>query len=549
MCLYICMINQVVPNNAQNQAFSNFVQPENGWYLRAPIKKEEGNNSKHYGTSIAVGAMVVGFGLLGLTKGAIPKTVTKYLEKLKLKLEHKTSKGGRFQSFYRQAAKGIASFLKKTESINNLTSLKDVLFQKFMFGKDGKATFTRRIHEGITSFFNRISRNTVNKSYAKTHKKFASLNEYFTSLNEHILRSNPNAAADIEAINQRIARVNDGLNKGFGINARNNRLAEMEKATDGLFDYFWSASFGDVRNFKSKNMWQSFIAEDFMIPYKMKTSNDVGMLRQAITHDIIDNYKATMKAIGNINKFVNPADNATNDILIQLRKNLNKYKKLSGDNEVAERTALNSEIMANLRKLSEVFQQNSTQFGYSSEAVASISKYTKEVESIISKNSKGELQEILTAYKKLLPRVEYLRLRHHVQKTIKSLDKSIDVETVQYVDKARDLKLGSAPTDILSILGAVGVVGWFLGKSKDKDERISATLRYGIPAVGAIATSLYSTAKLVSGGKAIALGLISGKIMNIIGSQVDYLRKHYSVDVSLQNKQIVKPQSDTVSQN
>ncbi len=541
------MINQVVPNNVQNRTFSDFSQPENGWYLRAPIQNTDEKNKKHYGKTIVIGTMFVGFGILALMKGAVPKTMTKYLEKLKFKLEEKTMKGGRLQSFYRKMADGVTSFLKKTESVNNFTSLKDVLFQKFMFGKDGKSKFTKKIHQGITAFFNKLSRNTVNTSYAKTHKKFANLNEYFTNLNEQILMQNPNAASDIERINQRIVRVNEALNKGFGINARNSRLAEMEKATDGLYDYFWNASFGDVRNFKSKNMWQSFIAEDFMIPFKMKISNEVGILRQAITHDIIDNYKATMKAIDNINKFVNPADSATNDVLYQLRKNLDKYKKLSGDNELVERAALNSEIMLNLRQLSDTFQQNASKYNYSGDAVSSISKYTKEVESIISKNSKGELQEILTAYKKLLPRKEYLKLRSQVNQAIKSLDNSIDTETVKYVDKARDLKLGSAPTDILSILGAIGTVGWYLGKSKDNDERISASLRYGIPAIGAIATSLYSTAKLVSGGKSLALGLLSGWVMNIIGSQIDYLRKQYSVDISLQNKRIVKPQSDIVS--
>ena len=175
-----------------------------------------------------------------------------------------------------------------------------------------------------------------------------------------------------------------------------------------------------------------------------------------------------------------------------------------------------------------------------------MSNYVREVEDIISKNSKGELQEILTAYKKILPRKDYLRLRRHVMKAVKSLDKSIEIETVQYVDKARDLKLGSAPTDIISIIGTVGIVGWFLGKSKDKDQRISSSLRYGIPAIGAIATTLYGTARLVSGGKSMALGLISGKIMKIIGEKVDDTRKKYSLDVSLQNKTIIKPQPDTV---
>lgn len=136
------------------------------------------------------------------------------------------------------------------------------------------------------------------------------------------------------------------------------------------------------------------------------------------------------------------------------------------------------------------------------------------------------MEEILTTYKALLPRDKYLKLKAEVAKAVKSLDKSIEIETVQYVDKARDLKLGAAPTDVLSILTTVGAVGYYVSKSDNKDERISASLKYGIPAIGAIATSLFCTAKLISGGKAMFFGLASGWVINKIGVFVDDLRKN-----------------------
>ena len=333
------------------------------------------------------------------------------------------------------------------------------------------------------------------------------------------------------------------------MNARNERLREIHSATDGLFDFFWDASFKDVRNFKSKNMWQTFIAEDYMLPAKMKLANKTSVLRQAITHDIVDNYKATKKALDNIQKFISPADSATNDILAELRKNLNSYKKLSGDNELVQRNVLNKEISANLKKLSDCYGRKSKEFGYNSEAVNSIASYVAEVEDVIAKSSKGELQEILTIYKKYLPRKEYLKLKSQVESAIKSLDNSIDIETVQYVDKARDLRLGSAPTDVLSIVGTVGAVGYYLNKADGKDEKISASLKYGIPAIGAIATSLYSTARLISGGKSMAFGIVSGMIISKIGEAVDNLRKKYALDVSFHTKEMkdmFKPQSDKV---
>ena len=108
------------------------------------------------------------------------------------------------------------------------------------------------------------------------------------------------------------------------------------------------------------------------------------------------------------------------------------------------------------------------------------------------------------------------------------------------------MKLGSAPTDVLSILAAVGAVGYYLGHAENKDEKTSVSLKYGIPAIGAIATSLYCTARLVSGGKAILFGLLSGWAMNKAGVLVDDTRKKYSVDISFKNKTLVKSQPDKV---
>ena len=152
----------------------------------------------------------------------------------------------------------------------------------------------------------------------------------------------------------------------------------------------------------------------------------------------------------------------------------------------------------------------------------------------------------MTAYKEILPRKEYLKLKSRVNSAVRSLDKSIDIETNQYFDKARDLRLGSAPTDVLSILMTGGAVGYYLNKSDNKDEKCSVAIKYGIPAIGAIATSLYCTARLVSGGKAMFFGLISGWLMNKAGVLVDDARKKYSIDVSLINKSKQKSQPETV---
>lgn len=548
------MINSVYTTTMKNSPFSDFKQPQNGYYISVPIDEktqEEVKKEKSHklGTTITLSALAVGFGTLAIFSGRLNKGATKYLNKWRVMLEQKIAKGGKYQNFYRYALAKIESFLGKTESINNFTSFKDVICQRLMWGKDGQRTFTRRIHEGITRGFNKISRSTVNSSYASTQERFSRLTEYFTSINEEILRSKPSdtvVANAVNSLNTKIASVNRNLENGFGINARTERLKEVNKATDGLFEYFWNASLSDIKNFRTKDMWQSYIAETYMQPAKNKLAADTSALRRLISHNISDSYKASSGFVDELQKLVNPSDLATNEVLNSIRSGLTKYKKLSGAQEATERADLCKEISQNLKKLVDSFRTVATEQKYDDDALKSVVEFVSKIEKVISNNSKGELEEILTTYKALLPRDKYLKLKAEVAKAVKSLDKSIEIETVQYVDKARDLKLGAAPTDVLSILTTVGAVGYYVSKSDNKDERISASLKYGIPAVGAIATSLFCTAKLISGGKAMFFGLASGWVINKIGVFVDDLRKKYSLDVSFRPKDFLKPQSDKV---
>lgn len=536
------MINQVGGNNSV-RAFRDFSQPKNGYIIVPEQKKEDEQaptqisdkiRSKIKGKAIGVSAVVVGFLTLGLMKGVMPKSFTKLLDKWKIALEKKVSLDKNTKNIYNHILDKLNKFRERIESVNNFTTLKDVGLQRLMYGKKGQRTFTRKIHEGITKIFDRISRNTVNSSYANTQKKFATLNEYLSSLNERIAResSDPEAKKLIDSIRTRMVNVNKIFEHGFGLNARNNRLQQMNEAYEGLFDYFWNSSLKDIKNFKSKNMWSSYIAEDYLQADKKELVKSTRFLRKAISNNIDDDYFTSIETINNIRKFINPNDIDTIKTIQDLRKSLLKYKKLSGGNAVADRVTQKQDILAKLKQLSTSINSEK----YSSETVKEISEQINDIQSVISSSSKGELQEILSLYKKILPEKEYKQLKTKITKTIKSLDESIDTETNRYFDKARDLKLGAGPTDVMSILGTAGTVAWLVGKSKDKDEVISAALKYGIPAVGAIATSLFCTARLISGGKALIFGLASGWVINKIGELTDDMRKQYSLQASIHRK-------------
>ena len=139
----------------------------------------------------------------------------------------------------------------------------------------------------------------------------------------------------------------------------------------------------------------------------------------------------------------------------------------------------------------------------------------------------GKLEELLSVYKQLLPKSEYSKIEKLYRAWLKSLDKSIKLETEDYFSKLRDLAMGSAPTDVLTILGSLGILGYNLAKSKDNDQRTSIALKYGIPALTGIGASLYFNAKLFAGSKALICSSILSFAVNRLGAWADNNLKQY----------------------
>ena len=87
------MVDQVLAagNYAQQRsAFNNFKQPQNGYYINTSfLNTQEEKKEHHLGKTIAISALVVGFGTLALFSGGFNKGFAKLLDKWKLKLEQK----------------------------------------------------------------------------------------------------------------------------------------------------------------------------------------------------------------------------------------------------------------------------------------------------------------------------------------------------------------------------------------------------------------------------------------------------------------------------
>ena len=555
-----------VQNNIVNIQQNPFAKSRSSYYITTGTaqdifdagEKNKAKKRKKTGLIIVTSSLAAAIGIFALVKG-LPKNTYRWLQKWGRHLESNVNKrksagkSGPVTTFYNKLLKNVTVWSEKAKGVNNIGSLKDLLFTKVMY----KNKYTRKIHEKITTVFERMARKSVVSAYKSTDKQFVKLFENYSEMNKAILKDNPDRLVTVNNVTKKASEWIDelrvkqnnikiGLERGFGAKARQSRYIRMKKATDGLEDKVWR-TFANKRDTQRNNkILTTFIAEDAIAADKLAITRRVDLARNKITHSILDNYHASSKALDNINSFLDPRDQKSYELIKELRSKLNTYKKLSGHDEKQLRGKVNEEILAGLKSVSEHLTKTSEQFNYDKSAISQVTAYIDEIENILGKSSKGEIQEILSIYKRLLPQEEYLKLRGKTTKTLNSLDKAIKTENDLFYDKLRDLKLGSGPTDALSLVGSIGGVGLGLTTADNKDERISATLEYGIPIIGSVATSIALTVGLVAGIKAMVISGLSGMAMNIVGSKVDKSRKQYNKKhEDIKHAEVVKAEINT----
>ena len=500
-----------------------------------PILSEEKNiNQKNNksGKAYTIVTLAAVCSFVMLSKG-FQKNANKFLTKIKKELEEKLgdtsfSDSKKQGNFYRFFIRRLNSFIKKSESINNITSLKDILFMKLMY----KTKPTKIIHEKISKYFKKISQKTVFDSYKKTSNQFNKIYKTFDELDEFILKNSPDEIIEFEGKQYtkkelvEMARdnryfVKTTVDAFMDKSAIKNRYNYIKEVTSTLYSTFWDASFKDFwsknNKFQRKEMWQTFIAAEQIKGNKTQLADRISVARKVISftkNDFINNIYECIKAIDSI-------------IPVQDKDGIESIRKLELYSQNHDIFLNNKdEFLKELKKLKEY----RFKLGSIKEADKAIEDYKKQNIELIEKQiadmepgmlndiDQGALQKMLNIYYKIAPlELEKTGILSAVKKAIKSFDESVNTECVDFFDKMRDLQLGSAPTDVLTILFSFIVLSYGFGREKEKDKRISVILKSGIPIAGGIATSMYSAAKLVSGGKSILLGLLSGIALNQLG--------------------------------
>ena len=492
-----------------------------------PEHAKKTNNIEAIGISIAIATLAVTGGLLLLLKGG-PKGFNKAIENLKIKYTEKLQNAklkGEQSAKYTQLILNKLNYLtQKREAINNFTTMKDYAFKRFMYvlGKP-----TRKIHELITNKFEKLGLRTVEHSYGEAasnllttagvnskllHKIYAqNLEEQITIKGKTLTRK--------EWLNKLLAYtqdVNDSYNFHFGEARRKMRLDKMHKDAAELENDFNKR--GDLW-FLSKDIFKNFVAEQKMSANKMHIQTPIKNVKKWISYNKEDLCNETNEKITKLLSVVDFGEKDTIKVANILKKDLKEFAQ--ADSKVTK-----EQLVEDIDKFLQEFSKGTSPD--KKERLAAIGEFNDMKVSVIN-YCQGEVEEILDIYKGLLNPKDYNEIKTSYAKAVKSLNKSINLETEEFVNKLRDLTMGSAPTDILTNLVGVGTLAYYLAKSEDKQERMGIALKYGFPALTLIGVGLYGNAKLFAGSKSLIFGAVSSFIVNRIGSAAnELLIRHFN---------------------
>lgn len=513
------MINQV-SNSSDKNVFAPLKNNDALYAISKPFtetqkremaqeENDKEKQKKHTGLKVAAIAISTGFGLLFLSKGLSKNTRLKLRDVIK-RIEDKTSSlkknrnRSKVQDLYYKFLKGVKKTDQYIHGYFNFAPLKDAP-AKFIADKH---PLTKKIWDGISRTFEKISIKTSKKSYSKTQKHFERFYEELDSINSGLDKGKAGKLRD------KIKLIKAHYNDAFENEARSQRLTEAKQDMGDIHMRFYNRTYGHFgQMLKDKRTYTTFISEEEAAKAKIILNNKVSGLKNKITFRTNDNYMSVKRLLNTVDLALDPTNSESRKVIKNLRESLEAYKKTS--NETVKKDLINR-----LEELGKHVAENG-------KLDKSISEDIAEKIKIVSTSTDGEIQQLMIEYKSILAPKEYAKLEKRLNKALNSLDKSTDLETDKLFDKIRDIQIGSAPMDIVGVLGSLVVVGWWLGKAENKDERISAALKYGIPAIGAVAISLYCTIGLVSGGPALLIGLVAGKGINLLGNVIDKKRKEY----------------------
>lgn len=477
------------------------------------VKKEHGSSKGIIGWSIGATALGGIAALFLLTKGfsggfyrkisALSEDLRKRAYDLSVDVQNKTI----WQKVKLTGAKIMQPVLDSFQSMSNINVLKDggvMLIAKWL-----KLT---PVVDKINNVFKGIVLKTQRGAYNDAEYSVIK----FVKDTEKIAKQSGS-----KELMELASDIRNKYTSVFGTDAHYGRSEKFWESIKLLHGRVWNTLLQTRKN-KNISQYKDYITLELTAPKRLAIKKELLDAKKLITNGIEDNYKALKSELKHIKINVKTKDEKAVDFVQKLSKEFEIYRKLNGTNEAAQR--------AEIAKLSNETIDNLLQHMKDNENFEVIKTAAENIKNILNPDfsKKGKAQEIVTIVKNKFGKnsPEYQTITANLEKIDKNIKNAINTEMDAY-EKMAELRVGSAPTDILGILAPVAIATWLVTSAKTKDERVSKTLTQGIPIIGGIATTYYGTTRMFTGPKNIALGIGTAYILNIIGTQLDNWYKSY----------------------
>lgn len=495
-----------------------------------------------FGSTIASTIFTAGILAMVLTKGIHGSSLSKFKSNV-LNDPNFTDKA------VLETQKTTHKVLNFLDSLSNVTAIKDRIADKILRANK----YGEKFADATTSKFKKIVDKTLGKKYDKVEVKVRDL----ASVVRHCTVSDvQNASSEqlekavnikgkthtlaqwLQKLSEQSSSLEQSFDDGFSLGARKVRNAKRSKLISGIGNKVNEKFFGKgLKSLLNPKNYNGYVTEEISADAKKELAKDILSARKKVTNNISSIHTNISDLIETFKQSVDFHDDKTLEAIKNLKSELQSFKECSGENEVLSR----QKIVKNISEIISSATNNITESVlYSDEQKKTlIHRLQKIGKSSQALDEKGALEEIMTIVNGLNKSKvsingkmivsdsqlkEYSKLASSISKGLKD---ATATEAEQYFVKAAEMEVGSAPTDVLSILFPIGAGAYAIGKSDNKDERISATLTTCIPLVGTFATFVYGTTKMMYGAKNLALSLGSGILLSKLGNYCDKLYKNY----------------------
>lgn len=561
-----------VKNNEKNSKHSNSVDNKT---TNDSFNKEEENQKKSkkkkilFGSTLASAIFTTGIGSLLLLKGFHGSSfsrISRFFEKIATNVSVKNQKPKDIvtkTSYY--ARKGAEKTTNALQATANFTAIKDWICNKIFRTNKVTSNFADR----TTSGFKHIVDKTMGKQYDKVEVKVKDL----TSLLKHYsLESLKDISAKdklqkvtikgktrtleewINLLSKENQRLETEFDRSFSLGARRirdkKRLSLIADLPDKIKERFFSkkSSLFNIKNYRT------YATEDLSKEAQTQLENEILAARREITNNIATIHDSIRSSLGAFSKGIKPEDEVTRSAMHKLKQLLESFKNCSGENEAKVREKISKEMADTIDNIIKATKSSSAYSQSEKDTMLELISSVKDTVLSTGVGSKGSLEEIMTILKglntsnikvngqKIITDEQQKELLRLSAKIRKNLNKATEMEINEYFIKQAEMKVGSSPTDVLSVLFPIGVGAYTIASGENKEEKVSATLTTCIPLVGSFATFVYGTTKMLSGVKNLGFTFVSGIALKIIGDTCDKLYKKYKKTGSVTH--VVKDEYD-----